>query len=222
MNKFKVEATKMREDGYSYSMITEKLGVPDSTLSNWFKGKPFTPNREVLERVQYGPIRNGEIRHNQRMMETEALRTTGRQEIGLLTKRDLHILGLGLYIGEGSKSHEHTQIANANPAVIKLMVRWFKESCGLDLDNITISIHLYPDNDIEKSLAYWRAITDLPRENFRKTYIDIRTGKSGFKNHKLPYGTAYIRIKSNGDPEKGVRLHRKLQGWMDAVLPSVE
>ncbi len=212
----------MRDAGYSYTMISEQLGVPKSTLSNWFKGRPFTPNREVLDRVQYGPIRNGEIKHNQRMAETQALRSIGRAEISTLTKREFHLLGLGLYIGEGSKSHEHLGIANADPAVIKLMITWFQEACGLSVANITISIHLYPDNDVESSLLYWQKITGLPSENFRKTYIDIRTDKSGFKNHKLPNGTAYIRIKSNGDPEKGVRLHRKLQGWMEAVLPQIE
>lgn len=218
MNKFKSEATKMREAGYSYGMINEKLGVPKGTLSDWFKDKPFKPNKEVLKRIQYGPIINGERSHNKKVAEVLRMRSIGRAEIGALSKRDLFLLGLGLYIGEGSKAFEQIQVANANPAVIKVMVEWFKSALGVNVENIKITIHLYPDSNEEKSLDFWSASTGLPRKNFRKTYIDIRENKSKFRNNKLPYGTAYIKVVSNGDPEKGVRLHRKMQGWMEAVL----
>jgi hypothetical protein len=218
MNKFKAEAVKMREAGYSYGMINERLGVPKGTLSEWFKAKPFKPNKEVLKRIQHGPILNGERRHNQKVEEVLRLRSKGKEEIGALSDRDFLLLGLGLYIGEGTKAFEQIQIANANPAVIKLMVQWFQRAFRLGTENITIAVHLYPDNDEKEALRFWQEKTGLPRENFRKTYVDVRENKSKFRNHKLPYGTAYIRIKSNGDPEKGVRLHRRLQGWMEAVL----
>jgi hypothetical protein len=199
-------------------MISDKLGVSKSTLSDWFKDQPFKPNKEVLERIQYGPIRTGEISHNKRVQEVLKYRNIGKEEIGILTKRDLHMLGLGLYIGEGAKAYEHIQVANSNPEVIKTMIRWFKESLGMEIENIVISIHIYPDNNEKEVIEFWRSTTGLPLKNFRKTYIDIRKNKSKFRNHKLPYGTAYIKVNSNGDPEKGVRLHRKLQGWMEAVL----
>ncbi len=218
MNRFKAEAIKLREAGYSYGMINQKLGVPKGTLSEWFKEKPFKPNKEVLRRIQYGPIRSGERSHNQKVAEVARMRGIGRAEIGALTKRDLHMLGLGLYIGEGSKAFEEIQIANANPAVIKFMIRWLKEVFNLAIENITIAIHLYPDSDKEESLRFWQSVTGLPHANFRKTYIDTRENKSKFKNNKLPNGTVYIKVRSNGDPEKGVRLHRRLQGWMEAAL----
>lgn len=222
VNKFRSEAVKLREAGYSYGMINEKLGVSKATLSDWFKDKPFKPNKEVLRRIQYGPIINGERRHNKKVEEVLHLRSLGRSEIGQMSKRDFFLLGLGLYIGEGSKAYEQIQIANSNPAVIKIMILWFKEVFNLGLENIAVTIHLYPDNDLEAVLSFWQNLTGISRKNFRKTYVDVRKNKSKFRKNKLPYGTAYIRIKSNGDPEKGVRLHRKLQGWMQAVLPPIE
>ncbi len=222
MNKLKSEAIKMREAGYSYGMINEKIGVPKGTLSEWFKDKPFVPNKEVLKRIQYGPILNGQRRHDKKVEEVLRMRSVGREEIGQLSKRDFMMFGLGLYVGEGSKAFEDIQIANANPAVIKVMTRWFVEVLNMDLSNITLTMHLYPDNNEKEAKDFWQKTTGLPAGNFRKTYIDVRQNKSKFRKNKLPYGTAYIRIKSNGDPEKGVRLHRKLQGWMQAVLPEIE
>lgn len=222
MNKFKAEAVKMRDAGYSYGMINEKLGIPKATLSEWFKTRPFKPNKEVLERIQYGPIKNGERSHNRKVDEVLRMRALGRAEIGKLTKRDFLLLGLGLYIGEGSKAFEDIQIANSNPAVIKLMISWFMEVLDMRKDNIAITLHLYPDNNEDEAIAFWRKITNLPLESFKKNYFDVRKDKSKFRKNKLPYGTAYIRIKSNGDAEKGVKLHRKMQGWMQAVLPEIE
>ncbi len=221
MNKFKADAVKMRAAGYSYGMISERLGISKGTLSDWFKDKPFTPNKEVLKRIQYGPILSGQRSHNRKVEEVLRMRSIGKSEIGTLTKRDFLLLGLGLYIGEGTKAYEQIQVANANPAVIKIMIQWFREALGVNLEDITIAIHLYPDNNEKEALAFWQKNTGLNRKNFRKSYIDIRKNKSQFRNNKLPYGTAYIRIKGNGDPEKGVRLHRKLQGWMEAVLPEL-
>ena len=171
-----------------------------------------------MKRIQYGPILNGERRHNEKVEEVLRLRSVGRAEIGKLSDRDIHMLGLGLYIGEGAKAQEQIQLSNSNPAVIKIMIQWFQEVFGLTTENITIAIHLYPDSSEEKVLEFWRNFTGLPQKNFRKTQVDRRENKSKFRNNKLPYGTAYIRIKSNGDREKGVRLHRRLQGWMEAVL----
>ena len=214
----RAQAEKLRSTGYSYNMIHERLGISKSTLSEWFKNKPFTPNKDVLQRIQYGPIRSAEKSHNRKVQEVLGLRDIGAREIGHLTKRDLQILGLGLYIGEGSKTQEIVRIINADPDVIRLAMKWFREVVGLTDNNITVSIHLYPDNNIEQCLAFWRKVTKLQAKNFRKTQVDTRQDKSAIKRNKLPYGTAHITIVSGGNPNKGVRLHRRLVGWMSGAL----
>lgn len=221
MNSYRDDATKLRNAGYSYSMISQKLGIPKSTLSTWFSSHPFTPNNEVLKRIQYGPIISGAKRHAKRVQETTLLRKQGVIELGKMSKRDLWLFGLGLYLGEGAKSNEMVQFSNADPETIKIMIRWFVECCNVAKENIVLYMHLYPDNSEEDAGKFWREITGLSKENFRKTYIDKRTNKSKMKRRSLPYGTVHLRIKSNGDPEKGIRLFRKIRGWMDGALSEV-
>lgn len=218
MNQLRSEAEELRGRGYSYGMIHDKLGISKSTMSYWFKDKPFVPNFEVMDRVKQGPLKVGIRRHNQRVTDIARAKEAGIKEIGLLSKRDLWMLGLGLYIGEGSKSIENVRIMNSNPAVILIAIRWLKEVCGLSNDNIVISLHLYPDNDISEALGYWSHITGLPGTNFRKTQIDIRQDKKASKRGKLPYGTAHLRVIGNGDPTKGVVLFRRIDGWMTGAL----
>ena len=215
------EAEKVRNNGYSYNMIGEKLGIAKSTLSNWFKAQPFIPNTEAVTRNRLGPIKSAQQRHNRRVEETQILKEAGMKELGILSKRDLWLLGLGLYLGEGTKAFESIRIINSNPEYIKLGVRWFKEVCGLNDTNITIAIHLYPDNDEKECLSFWSTATSLPLKNFRKTQIDRRINKNIIKKKKLPYGTAHLMVISNGEKGKGVNLYRRIAGWMEGALSQI-
>jgi hypothetical protein len=219
--KVRSRAQKLRDSGYSYAMIHNALGIPKGTLSHWFRDRAFLPNKEVLRRIQYGPLAAAAASHNRKVREIQELKAQGEREIGNVGFRDLWFLGLGLYIGEGSKAYETVRIINSDPDVIRLAIRWFRDVCKLDLSNITIAVHLYPDNDFRKSIEFWRRVTGLPLSNFRKTQVDTRLKKSPLKRGKLPYGTAHITIVSKGNPEKGVRLYRRLNGWISGTLSQI-
>lgn len=221
MHALREKAEKMREQGYSYNLINQKLGISKGTLSYWFRDKPFIPNNEVLERIKSGTGMEGIRRHNRRIKEVETLKRVGIAELGELSQRDLWLLGLGIYIGEGAKTTEMIRISNSDPAVIRLSIRWLKEACKLKDENLSMRIHIYPDNDPDKCLDYWRRVTGLSESNFRKVCVDLRKNKQVSISHKLPFGTAHITVVSNGEPEKGVRLFRRISGWMTGALNQV-
>ncbi len=221
MNPLKPRAEKLRDNGYSYKMISEKLGIAPSTLSLWFRDRAYTPNREVISRIKNGPRKAAQKRHDLKIEQIQTIRKKSFAEIGQITKRDLWMLGIGIYIGEGSKSIESVRIMNSDPAVIKFSIRWLKEACGLDEENIMISLFLYPDNNIEKSIKYWQETTGLSTSNFRKTHVDVRDNKRKAAKGKLPYGTVQLRINANGDKSRGVALFRQISGWIDCVLDTV-
>ncbi len=221
MNNLRHEAELLRQQGFSYALINQKLGISKSTMSYWFKDKPFTPNKQVLERIKNGPENIGLKRHNERVQKVQQLKIQGIQELGKLSKRDLWLLGLGIYIGEGAKTIESVRIANSDPAVIVIAIRWLKEICNVTNDNIVISIHAYPDTDLSKAIEFWQTTTGLSRANFRKTRIDTRKNKTVKRRGKLPHGTAHLRVKGNGDPSRGVALHRRINGWITGALNQV-
>jgi|SRR5579859_3909176 len=218
MNRLRTQAERLRQTGYSYNMITEALGISKGTLSYWFKDKPFTPNKKVLDRIKYGPIKAGARSHNRRVKEISELKELGKRELGELSKRDLWLLGLGLYIGEGSKTTEMVKIINSDPAVIITSIKWLKEVCNLSSDNMAIRLHIYPDTDEKKAVEYWRSITGLKYSNFRNVSVDSRTDKKVNKKGKLPYGTAHLYVIANGDQNKGVKLYRRINGWVAGAL----
>ena len=218
---FKRKAIQYRRQGYSYSMISEKLGLSKSTLSNWLKEIPYKPNSKVLKRIQLAPAKSAEVVHNRKVANIVRTKRLAKKELDKLTKRDLWMLGIGLYLGEGTKMQESTRIINSDPEIIKTAIAWFKKICGLSVKNFTIAIHTYPDNDIKKTISYWSKVTGIPKNQFGKTQIDRRTNKSNKKRRRLPYGTAHLTIKANGKKEFGVNLHRRIEGWIEAALSQI-
>ncbi len=218
MGSFKERAINYRKKGYSYNMITEKTGVNKSTLSNWLSAIPFSPNQELIKRIGLAKLKSASFKHNQKIMEIKEMGELARIELGKITKRDLWLLGIGLYLGEGTKSYEFVRIVNSDPQVIKIAMKWFKEICGLKNENFSPIVHIYPDNDIGETIKYWSKITGIKKEQFGKTQIDIRNNKVAIKRKSLPYGTVHLHIRSCGKKEFGKRLHRRIMGWIEASL----
>lgn len=221
MLSLKEKAINYRKKGFSYNMIREKIGVNKSTLSNWLKKIPFSPNKELIKRIGSAKLKSASFKHNQKMDEVAEMRNIAEKELGMITKRDLWLLGIGLYCGEGSKSNEQIRFSNSDPEMIKIAIMWFKKNCRLKNENLNPFVHIYPDNDIEKTINYWSKITGIPKNQFGKTYIDKRANKSEAKRDTLPYGTLHLRIKSCGEKEFGRRLHRRIMGWIESAIKQI-
>ncbi len=218
---FKEKAINYRKRGYSYSMISERLGLSKSTLSNWLKEIPYAPNKEVEKRIGLGRAKSAQYKHLQKINSIKKIKNEARKEIGKLTKRDLWLLGIGLYLGEGSKTYENIRVINSDPKIIKITIKWFQDICKLRNKNFSPSIHIYPDNNIKNTINYWSRTTSIPKKQFGKTQVDRRTNKSGKKKRKLPYGTLHLQVKSCGKQEFGKALHRRIMGWIEATLSQV-
>jgi arsenate reductase-like glutaredoxin family protein len=199
-------------------MISAKTGISKGTLSDWLSEMEFVPNNEVIERI--GRARTASVlAQQQRKLKSLALaHSMAAKDIQAISKRDLLMLGLGVYIGEGSKTGGITRIVNSNPLIIKLTLKWFREVFGVTVKNFKVRIHLYPDNDIKKTLQYWSRQLNIPLKQFQKTQVDTRRGKKMFKRGKLPYGTAHVTVQSMGKPEHGVFLQRRINAWIEKVM----
>ncbi len=136
--------------------------------------------------------------------------------VGKISKRDSFIFGLGIYLGEGSKSA--IRISNSDPRIIKFSLNWFKDHFGLSDNNFRIRLHIYPDKNDDESIRYWSKVVDLDKKYFFKSYVDKRTNKNKDRQGILPYGTAHLSIVSKGNKNFGVLLHRKIIASIDQVL----
>ena len=217
MKSLKDRAIALRRNGWSYNVISARLGVGKSTLSHWLRGIPYEPNKTIIERIRLGSARAAASKERRRSQQITLLKTQGRRELGHLSNRDLLLLGLGLYMGEGTKLYEDVRIVNSDPQVIRTAMAWLRRSCGVPNRNFVVVVHVYPDTSPAASVKYWSRITGVPKRQFEGVQVDRRLNKSVKKRRRLPYGTAHVKVYSRGDSRFGVALHRRIMGWLDAA-----
>ena len=142
--------------------------------------------------------------------------------VGKLSSRDLFMLGIGIYLGEGSKSQEEIRVVNADPTILRAAIEWLKEFGKVQQQHFRVGVHGYPDHNINELVNFWSKTLNIPTEQFIKTTIDIRENKSNQKKRKLPYGTAHLYIRGGGTLESGVKgLHRKIMGWIGSSIKQI-
>lgn len=208
----------LRNAGHSYSFIRNKIPVSRGTLSDWLSNIPFTPNKETLLKINKARIKSGEIKRQRKLDSLKDAHQEALKDIGNLKQRDIFMLGVGLYLGEGTKTGDDIRIINSNSKIIRFAIRWFRESCNVPDENFRIRLHLYPDSNEKECLKFWSKETNIPISRFYKTQVDLRNNKKLSKRAKLPYGTAHLSVRSKGKRELGVFLARRIRSWMEIVL----
>lgn len=214
----KDKAFDLRKSGYSYGYISKMTGLSKSTLSNWLTNVPYKPNKETIDTIGKARAASGLAKSIMRKKTFEEARAEARTDIRGVSKRDLFMLGLGLYIGEGSKSHNTVRIVNSDYKIIRISMRWFNEVIGVPKSNFAVCIHMYPDSNEKEVLKFWSKTLGLPLGQFRKSHVDYRIDKKVSRKGKLPFGTAHVTVKSCGNKKFGVYLFHKIGAWSDKVL----
>lgn len=214
----KDKAIKLRKEGNSYYLISSSLKISKSVLSLWLKDIEYIPNEITNQRIASNVDKVVKIRRIDKVLSINKSKDFARKEIGNFDSRDIFIFGLGIYLGEGSKTSNFTRIVNADPRIIKFSMIWLKKSFGLSDKNFRIRLHLYPDSDVQQVTSFWVNYLKLDKDKFHTPYIDKRLNKKKNRVGLLPYGTAHLSVVSNGDKNLGVLLQRKILASIDFAL----
>ena len=126
-------AKKMRENGSSLSEIAQKLKITKSTLSFWCKDIILTESAikkiKTKGRIKSvrGLLKYSELKRKERMERNILQKQEGAKILDILSDRDILMIGLGLYWGEGYK-YENSELGftNSNPELIRFYLKWLK------------------------------------------------------------------------------------------------
>ena len=210
-------AIKLRREGYSYGYIVSIVGLSKSTLSHHLSSIKYIPNKETVRAIGLARAESAKTKAKQKRDSINSAKEEALLEMGEVSSRDLFMLGVGIYIGEGSKTQEIVRVVNADHRVISLFIKWLKLQ-GLKSKNIAIRLHLYPDTNIGRAEAFWSKKTGLPESCFQKPCIDYRAKKDRRRSGLHKNGTAHVTVRAGGEKKFGVHLSRKISAWMEEVL----
>jgi hypothetical protein len=187
----------MRRLGLSYGEIMELIPVKKSTLATWCRDVELTAEQIAAIKTRRAPEPGIPRNTNRRRLaEIAELRSIARGEAIHLVDDPFWVAGLILYWAEGAKTRNHVSVANSDPRVLRLFIRWVRTY--IDPGAVfSMHMHLHAGNDEEGARDHWRAETGLRRANFHKTFIKPK-GTGHRKNH-LPHGVCAVRLRKAAD-----------------------
>lgn len=198
-----VRAIELRKRGLSYSSIKRELNVSKSSLSLWLQKYPLT-ERQIYK---LSPLsRERRIEHFRETFRKKRLSVLNeaydieKVKIGRLSQREIYLMGLMLYWGEGMKASRGTiSFANTNPAMIRMAIYWLINCLGFVKANLGVKLHLYSDMNIERETNYWANELNMPVAQFKKPYIkESKFGnltQKGFGHGTCDLGTCNTKKK---------------------------
>lgn len=190
----KEKVLQLRKKGMSYSEIKSIVDVSKSTLSLWLRDMPLS--EEKIKKLRDNSLKRIErykvTMCKKREEKIEKFYKDAKIKIGKISKRDLFIGGIFLYMGEGSKTTKGTTaLTNTNPFILKLFIQWLY-LCNVKKEKIKVQLHLYSDMNIEKQITYWSDELSLSKKQFRKPHIKITTKTSVSYKGQFGQGTCTI------------------------------
>lgn len=231
MRNDKNQALKYRLQGKSYAEINKLLGVPKSTLSGWFKDVILNKaaQERLASRTREGAMRGLMKRNKQQtliaVMNAKKLRRKFKKQITSLSKKELLILGVALYWGEGykrpiikngiAKSYHPVSLSNSDPKLVMAFLKFLREICGVEEAKINAGLRIYQHQNPNKLLIFWSELTKIPKERFQKFYYGVSKSSLGKRPFNiLPYGTIQIRVNDS-------KLFHQIMGWLEGISNKV-
>ncbi len=117
----------------------------------------------------------------------------------------LKIAGVMLYWGEGTKKGHNVALANSDPFMVAVFVRFLREVCGIEKNRLHVTLHHYPDHTDAVLKKFWSETLDIPLKQFYRSHLHFNT-KGSYKK-KSEYGTVSVQYSD-------VALLRVLNGWI--------
>ena len=219
----KETAKRMRKNGASLSDISKKLHVTKSTLSFWCKDIILTESainkiktRGKLKSIR-GLLKYSETKRKERMERNVLQKQEGVIALGTLSDRDILMVGLGLYWGEGYK-YENGEFGftNSNPLIIRFYLKWLK-LWKVEKDSLIFRLTLNEffrkeENNIKN---FWINFLCVKESQFSKTtFIQTSLKKASKRNIKKYKGILRVKVR------KGTALRNKILGAIEYLSNS--
>ncbi len=210
----KERARTLRTRGYSINQIITETGFSKASVSVWVRDivltkaqmSKLTERGRSMESIE----RRRQSRFINEQKKTKIVIDKAKEDILSISLHELKIIGAMLYLGEGGKTRKGmVRLANSDPLVIKIIMRFFREVCKVPENKFYVYIHTFDTADIEKTEVYWSYITKIPRKQFYKTYVK-QSVASLHKRKTLPYGTVDVGVNDT-------KLFLTIMGWIEKI-----
>lgn len=216
----RIRAIELRRNGLSYSEILKRIPVSKSSLSLWLRSVGLAKRhiQRLTEKKRASLQRGWAAWHQVRVDRTEKLIDAAKKEVGKISSRDLWLIGIVLYWGEGSKQKPHNVsqgviFSNSDPLMIKLFLKWLRETIKVSEDHLGFELYIHESSKTRIPLVvqFWNEVTSNSRDTI-PTYFKKDKIRSLRRNIGENYfGVLRIKVRKSTD------LNRRIAGWIQGI-----
>lgn len=173
----RARALELRGEGWSVNDIALELGVARSTAWLWVKHLPLDPDSERAKAKREHSKVMTDAQWDRHRAARDALRDRVRAaaaaEVGVLTGRELFLLGAIAYWCEGAKAKPwrpndcRILFVNSDPVLLALFLS-FLDSQGVQRANLSYRVAIHESADATAAVEWWARRLGLPPEQFRR------------------------------------------------------
>ena len=195
----------MRIEGESVRRIAKKLSVSYGSVSLWCRDIVLTEDQNEALRMRAESPRREALRAAVRNTKAayakirDDMRREGIERVSDFSLRDSLLLGLGLYLGDGTKGGHTASFSNSNVAIQSFMLSWFEAHFGVTRDRFKarVTIHEAYRDEADDVIGEWSHALGMPRTAFSKpTFIKTRIAPE-FSERGVYKGTLMLGVRKS-------------------------
>ena len=148
-------ARVLRKQGKSMNQIINETGYSKASVSFWTRDILLTDiqRNKISERGR--SMESIERRRTSRVINENKKRQViinlAKEDFLTISKKELKLVGAMIYWGEGRKAGNWSvSLANSDPRIIKVMMRFSREICRVSEEKFHAHIHTFEGADINK------------------------------------------------------------------------
>lgn len=207
-----------RKKGLTLSHLSKKYNIAKSTVSLWCKDVEISAEAKELIRENWllatmGGRAKGTLKNKEKRVKSiEEEYIKAKKVLGTINKRDLLIMGVGLYWAEGSKKETGSGFSfiNSDHLMIGVMHKWLTEIMNIKKDQLIVNmaINIAHKEREGELLKFWSNLIDFPTGDFGNTTFIRIPHRRLYKNHLEYFGMLRIKVKSSA------WLRRRISGMI--------
>lgn len=179
---FKQKAINLRKKGYSIKEVSKILGIAKSTSSLWLRNIKLSKKAQdrLKKRGILGQHKSRRISRKKREQRKQKYKLWAKNRLKSLptSKTALQTYCSILYWAEGGKfTDNRLEFTNSDPLMIELFLKLLRKVFGVDESKLRVNVHIHEYHKDAEQKDYWSKITNIPLEQFNKSYRKPHTRK---------------------------------------------
>lgn len=197
-------------------------------MSNWCRDIALSTKQieKILKKEHLG-IKRGQLvaaenKRKERRERVEKFQLDALHDVGELSKRDIFMLGIGLYWAEGAKRQRNLVLGNTDLDLIHMFQLFMSKICNksrLDV-KYRLQVNILHKDRYSEILKYWMNKLKITKEDFMKPSFVKSKHKKTFEKRGTYFGTIHLTYKkSTNDSYLVFGYINAVKYWIHQHLP---